>query len=348
MGRAAPGRPRPVRHEIGVAVRSFGFPEQEALSARWPARVSPEYTTRHPAERLRGVIILDQSGRAPLQQVVANAAESCHKRRSRRVPRTPWAASNQPQLRYGHAMTEYTVQRQHKDRNRILSLVAAGLCVRCRKPHDGHSQRCRSCTAACVDSNRMNKRAARASEQCVECRAPWKGETLRCPDCKLRQSARWARRTESDHCSRCGNLKDGTHHTCAACRETMREASNRRRQKYRDDGKCVQCGQPRTGPSLYCDEHILKTAAYRWLDAIHQWPALAELLACQQGRCAYTGEQLVLGSNASLDHKVPRSRGGPNSIENVHWVAWKINRMKTDLSHDEFVGICKLIASRFP
>lgn len=125
----------------------------------------------------------------------------------------------------------------------------------------------------------------------------------------------------------------------------MRAGSVRRRSAFAAAGRCVQCGKPRdVGSDKYCAEHILKLAAYRWLDDVRKWRELRDLLASQGGRCAYTNEKLVLGVNASIDHKTPRSRGGSNTIGNVHWVTWAVNRCKTDLTHDEFVAMCRTVA----
>jgi 5-methylcytosine-specific restriction endonuclease McrA len=94
--------------------------------------------------------------------------------------------------------------------------------------------------------------------------------------------------------------------------------------------------------------HILSTAARRWLGSASLWPQLDDLLQNQNGLCAYTGTPLVLGHNASLDHKIPRSRGGEDRIENVQWVTWDVNRSKTDMTHEEFVAMCHVVSKKFP
>lgn len=66
----------------------------------------------------------------------------------------------------------------------------------------------------------------------------------------------------------------------------------------------------------------------------------------QQGKCAVTGEKLVPGVNASLDHIVPVSRGGTSEKGNLRWVTSTINHMKWDLTDDEFMAMCTQIAHR--
>ena len=75
-------------------------------------------------------------------------------------------------------------------------------------------------------------------------------------------------------------------------------------------------------------------------------PALMESFDKQGGRCIYTGVNLIMGDNATLDHKVPKSRGGSDSIENIQWVTRTINQMKTDMTHEEFVQMCLTVTKR--
>ncbi len=53
------------------------------------------------------------------------------------------------------------------------------------------------------------------------------------------------------------------------------------------------------------------------------------------------------GVNASLDHKIPTSRGGNNDLPNLQWVDMQINFVKNALTHDEFVEFCVAIAIKF-
>jgi len=123
-------------------------------------------------------------------------------------------------------------------------------------------------------------------------------------------------------------------------------------------GMCVQCGKrPSVGRmgggvdgragGLFCEMHILMTAARRWLGDSKKWHELEALFREQGGICAYSGERLTIGLNASLDHKTPRSRGGGDTIGNVQWVTWTVNRAKTDMTHDEFIALCAVVAERY-
>ncbi len=61
----------------------------------------------------------------------------------------------------------------------------------------------------------------------------------------------------------------------------------------------------------------------------------------QRGLCALTG--MPLDNTAELDHKVPRSRGGKNEIENVRWVLKDVNKMKAHLTDEEFMRLAQLV-----
>lgn len=65
----------------------------------------------------------------------------------------------------------------------------------------------------------------------------------------------------------------------------------------------------------------------------------------QQGRCAYTGWPLEFGTNsteqtASLDR---RDSSGGYTPDNIQFVHKDVNVMKTDLTEDRFLAICRTI-----
>jgi len=63
-------------------------------------------------------------------------------------------------------------------------------------------------------------------------------------------------------------------------------------------------------------------------------------------RCQYTG-RLLHPDEGSLDHVVPRSRGGPDTWENLVWSAKEVNQRKADrLPHE--AGLKLLAVPRAP
>lgn len=70
---------------------------------------------------------------------------------------------------------------------------------------------------------------------------------------------------------------------------------------------------------------------------------LASLWKKQRGRCALSGQRM--GRDAETDHRLPRARGGKDSIENLQWVTRVANRAKRDLTDEEFLLLCQQCAA---
>lgn len=115
---------------------------------------------------------------------------------------------------------------------------------------------------------------------------------------------------------------------------------------------CRTCGKPidfenplvpLAPTSKRCHKCVLKKLARRHLGGTHHWGPLRAMFVRQHGKCAYTGERLVLGENASLDHRHPKSRGGARDLGNLQWVLAAVNDMKCDRTHAEFVELCRKV-----
>ena len=70
------------------------------------------------------------------------------------------------------------------------------------------------------------------------------------------------------------------------------------------------------------------------------------LLEKQQDRCALTGCELT-PETASLDHIRPLSRGGSHELNNLWVIGHHVNSAKGSLTVDEFVALCREVASHF-
>jgi len=110
------------------------------------------------------------------------------------------------------------------------------------------------------------------------------------------------------------------------------------------------CRQDRVGRSTqFCDWHWFREVSKNRMKSADFATALKELANRQEYRCVYTGELLLPAVNMSLDHILPASRFPHlvSDIENVQWVTARINWMKGDYTHDEFVNQCQQIAAKF-
>ena len=134
-----------------------------------------------------------------------------------------------------------------------------------------------------------------------------------------------------------------------AMRIKDRQYTRKCREKNRANGRCIQCGAAR--PLIRLIDTICRVCWFKHMALLHtksrtNGPLLSDIYDAQGERCAYTGEQLVPGVNASLDHKTPVSRGGTHERRNLQWVTKRINSMKSDLTHEEFAALCQMIANR--
>ncbi len=227
-------------------------------------------------------------------------------------------------------------------------LIEQGLCTTCRKPRDGKALRCSACAKRAVEINRNAIQRARSAAKCAECKKPWSGNTLTCKTClRAIRKAHAERLLITDGCTRCGKPRDKKHRACFDCRKQQRELSKARRKALVAEGRCSLCRTNQLAPEgKRCTLCVMKMHARRWLGSPERWPELQGLLALQNNRCAYSGEVLVVGGNASLDHKTPRSLGGENCIENLQWVTWQINRMKSNMTDDQFRSLCASLAEQ--
>jgi 5-methylcytosine-specific restriction endonuclease McrA len=60
----------------------------------------------------------------------------------------------------------------------------------------------------------------------------------------------------------------------------------------------------------------------------------------QKLRCALTGMKLT-NNNISVDHIIPKSKGGLNISSNIRLVLLPINIARMDMTDEEFVNLCK-------
>ena len=66
-------------------------------------------------------------------------------------------------------------------------------------------------------------------------------------------------------------------------------------------------------------------------------------------KCYLTGKEIDLSKSGSysLDHIVPKSKGGENSLENCGLTCREANQAKSDLDLEEFVSLCQAVIDNF-
>lgn len=166
-------------------------------------------------------------------------------------------------------------------------------------------------------------------------------------------------------CLRCGKYKsrnrfyknpkgfNGLGSTCKKCHKeiaTSEETKLHKRDLYDDrkvKGLCVGCSSPDLVTNVHCRRCWFRDAASRRCGGTGNVDQLLSMWEEQDGKCYYTGVDLIPGENAWIDHQLPRSRGGQDHIDNLKWVSKYANLMKSDMTHEEFIELCSTIANRF-
>lgn len=202
--------------------------------------------------------------------------------------------------------------------------ISQGLCKDCgtSRGENGTSVCCRPCAA---------KNSAKSAARTARLRAEWKS-------------------SGENTCNSCGTVKpEDSFKSCEKCRiyhaGHYAATGMKRRKLRRAAGTCASCSDPVLGTSSLCARHWLAHIArkHRFPDSNIMWDKLVK----QDFRCYYTGIPLVPGNNCSVDHKVPKSRGGSNAADNLVWVDRFTNSFKSVFTDTEFIERCKAVASRF-
>ena len=160
-----------------------------------------------------------------------------------------------------------------------------------------------------------------------------------CDVCKTSLRVRRADRKAAGKCRDCARGAGGKTR-CPVCIRRIK-ASLRRR------GRCESCGGANTAPGVICARCALKGIARRSLGDKTRWTEIQQLIETQGFRCAVTGELIAVSETASLDHIVPKNRGGGHESGNLRWVHIVVNRMKNDMTDAELLRWAELlVASR--
>ena len=185
---------------------------------------------------------------------------------------------------------------------------------------------------------------------CQRCRCKFKklkSKTM-CASCCLKmshkQSKRLADAKANGLCTTCIKVKPETAtNTCNKCKQHNKN----RVKRNRANGKCGNCGKLSIKPKIYlCEKCWFKLCAYNNLGTRNRWEEIQDLFYKQNQICMITGTKLNLGENTSLDHIIPKSRGGSNELENLQWITTKANHFKNDKTMKELIELCKLILDR--
>jgi 5-methylcytosine-specific restriction endonuclease McrA len=137
---------------------------------------------------------------------------------------------------------------------------------------------------------------------------------------------------------RCGKPAKPNRKLCDSCTKSNGESKKRQNEKLKESGLCITCRQHKeSNDNLRCQKCTFENSLCKLFGSKEQYSNLIKLLDEQQNKCAYSGLLLVIGINASVDHRTPKSKGGSNELDNLQWVDIRINKMKGDMTHEKFV-----------
>ena len=128
-----------------------------------------------------------------------------------------------------------------------------------------------------------------------------------------------------------------------------KEIKNIKTKEWRDaqyeKGLCRFCKEPHLKNSKTCEKHYLQDLSRRHLGTTTKWEDLRHLLEKQNYKCIYSGDELILSDNASIDHILPLSENPDLNcdIDNLQWITRQINLIKLNLSEEDFLNIIKKI-----
>jgi hypothetical protein len=174
-------------------------------------------------------------------------------------------------------------------------------------------------------------------------------------------------------CGKCKNIldlslfsknrtkKDGLDNYCKKCasertlnwvsNNTERHKNNqiKARRKRTEKGLCKYCLKKSLKHNNLCLEHWYRNVSWNHFKVEKYWEGLKAIAEKQDYKCVYTDETLIPGLNMGLDHKKSQKNNPElkDDIANLQWVTKKINVIKNELSHDEFIDLCNAISKKF-
>lgn len=162
---------------------------------------------------------------------------------------------------------------------------------------------------------------------------------------------RYQKLKEQGLCVECGKAKAQSGLLCPSCKDVQKNSATKRYTERKVNKACFNCGSERILQSTlgkkrqFCEDCYFKDKAKEHFQQAELGKALRDIFHRQEGKCAYSGIELLLGVNDSIDHIKPMAIY-PNlakDIANICWADKRVNEMKRDMSADDFLDLVKCI-----
>lgn len=201
--------------------------------------------------------------------------------------------------------------------------------------------------STCLEKSRVysashyeKKKSDRLCRLCSEPVESAKG--INCDRCRADLRKKCELRKANGKCVTCGKSDACNGQKCKTCYDAYVANVESRKRRRLEAGLCSFCDQPRIGTSL-CESHYFKFTAKVHLKTSKRHDDLRQLFVKQNGICPYSGIKLKLGVDASIDHRVPKSRGGSEELDNLQWTHINVNLMKQSMTEDEFLAMVRTV-----
>lgn len=166
------------------------------------------------------------------------------------------------------------------------ALMAAKLCVACKKPTDNGLTTCDSCSERERVSAKMSRKARKSAGLCVGCGGQPRPDRTLCAGCAKATADRAAthrkRCKKRGSCIKCGKMALMGITLCLDCRQKRinykrkdkrdyREVSRRRRAQYAAAGLCRRCGKrPPGDDKTSCERCYSSNSLYARVHRFHE------------------------------------------------------------------------------
>lgn len=146
---------------------------------------------------------------------------------------------------------------------------------------------------------------------------------------------------------------------CYYCNSTQQSKRQQRQRKYREQGHPFnrklnnfidrKSRKPIVKNPICNSQQLIKDKITKFCNEREKMPRIKieEVISIfeKNPTCYLTGYPIDINKPRTyqFDHKVPSSRGGTNTLDNLGICTKQANLAKSDMTHDEFVEFCKTV-----
>jgi len=162
---------------------------------------------------------------------------------------------------------------------------------------------------------------------CTECNdKPAAKDRTVCNQCKSKSFK--TRAITNGKCTKCNKPHTEDGRLCKNCKIYYAQD----RIKRKEAGLCIKCGMNPPNNSSRCDSCCFTSMAQGKTNK----KLIEEAWVEQNGICSLSGQPIELGLNASLDHIIPKNKGGTEEKNNLRIADVYVNKAKNDLLDSVF------------